>query len=174
LRKATISCVISVRPSVRPRWTTQLPLDEFFKKFDIWVFFSQICKKIQVSFKSDRNNTTDIDFVWYFAEFFLEWEMFQTKAVEKIKTHILYSITLFLRKSCCLWDNVEKYCRAGQAAVDNKIWHMGIACWIPQATHTYPDYVILIAFPLQQWLHERASMLWYTYSAVQKFEDWFF
>jgi len=38
--------------------------------------------------------------------------MFQTKDVQKIKTHILYSVT-FLRKSCRSWDNVEKYCRAG-------------------------------------------------------------
>jgi hypothetical protein len=29
----------------------------------------------------------------YLAEFVLEWEMFQTNVVEKIKTHILYSIT---------------------------------------------------------------------------------
>jgi len=33
--------------------------------------------------------------------------MFQTKIVEKIKTHILCSVT-FARKSCRLWDNVEK------------------------------------------------------------------
>jgi len=37
--------------------------------------------------------------------------MFHTSVVEKIKTHILCSIT-FLRKSCPLWDNVDKYCRA--------------------------------------------------------------
>jgi len=35
--------------------------------------------------------------------------MFQTKVVEKIKTHILFSVTIF-RKSCRLWDNVEKLC----------------------------------------------------------------
>jgi hypothetical protein len=29
----------------------------------------------------------------YLAEFFLEWEMFQTKFVEKTKTHILCSVT---------------------------------------------------------------------------------
>ena len=40
---------------------------------------------------------------------------------------------------------------------------MCIACWIPKATNTHPEYVILIAFPLQQWLHERASLLRYTY-----------
>jgi len=44
--------------------------------------------------------------------------MFQTKVVEKIKTHILFSVTFF-RKSCRLWDNVEKCCRAGQDRDDN-------------------------------------------------------
>ena len=36
---------------------------------------------------------------------------------------------------------------------------MRIACWLPNATNTHPEYVILFAFPLQQWLHERALML---------------
>jgi len=39
------------------------------------------------------------------------------------------------------------------------MWRMRIACWIPLPTNTYSEYVILIAFPQQQWLHERASML---------------
>jgi len=34
------------------------------------------------------------------------------------------------------------------------IQHMPIACWIPMATNPHPEYVILVAFPLQQWLHE--------------------
>jgi len=33
---------------------------------------------------------------------------------------------------------------------------MKIACWIPKATNTHSQYVILIAFPLQKWLKERA------------------
>jgi len=45
--------------------------------------------------------------------------MFQTKVVEKIKTYILCSVTFFFRKSCRLWDNVEKYCKAWQATDDN-------------------------------------------------------
>ena len=36
---------------------------------------------------------------------------------------------------------------------------MRIACWIPKATNTHSQYVILFGFPLQQWLHERLSML---------------
>jgi hypothetical protein len=39
------------------------------------------------------------------------------------------------------------------------IWFRRIACWIPKAEDTHPEYVLLIAFLLQQWLHERASML---------------
>jgi hypothetical protein len=101
--------------------------------------------------------------LWYLAEFFLEWEIFQTKAVEKIKT-ILRLITFF-RKSCRLWDNVEKYGRARQATGDNIIRRMRFACWITKATDTHSEYVILIAFPRQQWLRERASILRYTYIA---------
>jgi len=31
------------------------------------------------------------------------------------------------------------------------IWRMRVACWITKATNTHSEYVILIAFPLQQW-----------------------
>ena len=42
---------------------------------------------------------------------------------------------------------------------------MRIACLIPKATDTHSKYVIIISFPLQQWLHERTSVLRYTYIA---------
>jgi len=45
---------------------------------------------------------------WYLAEFFLEWHIFQTKVVEKIKTHIVSSVTVYFRKLYRLWDTVEK------------------------------------------------------------------
>jgi len=44
--------------------------------------------------------------------------MFQTGFVEEIKTHCGVN-NFFFRKSCNLWDNVEKYCRAGQATDEN-------------------------------------------------------
>jgi len=34
----------------------------------------------------------------YHAQFLLQLEMFRTKVVEKIKTHILCSVTFFFRK----------------------------------------------------------------------------
>ena len=45
------------------------------------------------------------------------------------------------------------------------IWRMRIACYIPKAANTHSEYVTLTAFPLQQWLHEGAFMLRYTYTA---------
>jgi hypothetical protein len=44
-----------------------------------------------------------------------------------------------------------------------KIWSMSVACWVPNATNTHTDCAMLVAFPLQQVLHESASMLRYTY-----------
>jgi len=46
------------------------------------------------------------------------------------------------------------------------IWRIGIVCWMPKATNEHSEYGILIAFLLQQWLHESASMLRYTYIVV--------
>jgi len=54
---------------------------------------------------------------------------------------------------------VEKYRKAGKATDDNIIWCMRIACWIPKATNKCSEYVILIAFPMPQWVHEGTSML---------------
>ena len=58
---------------------------------------------------------------------------------------------------------MKKYCIAGQTTDDSITRRTRIACWIPKATNTHSEYVILIAFPLQQRLHERASVLRYTY-----------
>jgi hypothetical protein len=78
---------------------------------------------------------TEVHLWQYLAQFFLEWEILQTKVVEKIKTHVLCSITSF-RKLCRLWDNVEKYGTARQATDDNIIRPMRFACWITEATNT--------------------------------------
>ena len=56
---------------------------------------------------------------------------------------------------------MEKYCRGWQPTDDNIIRRMRIACWITTATDTHSEYVILIAFPLQPWLRERAPLLLY-------------
>ena len=65
--------------------------------------------------------------------------------------HILHSITL--------WKTVQP----DRHTDDSTVRRTHFACWKIQARDTHSEYVILIAFPLQQWLRERASMLRYTY-----------
>jgi len=62
---------------------------------------------------------------------------------------------------------METYGSVGQVTYDNIIQHIGFACWITKATDTHSEYVILIASPRQQWLHEWASMLLYMYIAYK-------
>ena len=70
--------------------------------------------------------------------------MFQTKLAEEITTHVVCYIT-FSRKTCLLWDSVKKnIVQPDRPQV--KIWRMRIECWIPKATNTHSDYVILIDF----------------------------
>ena len=52
---------------------------------------------------------------------------------------------------------MEKYNRTRQATDDNIKRRIRFSCWIIMATDTRSEHVILIAFPLQQRLHERAS-----------------
>jgi len=53
-----------------------------------------------------------------------------------------------------MWKNIVEPDRPQM-----ETWRMRIACWILKATNTHSQYVILIAFPLQQPLHEGASAL---------------
>jgi len=92
--------------------------------------------------------------------------MFQTEPVEKIETHILCSITNFSFENSALydilWKNIVEPVRPQMT-----LRCIVISCWIPQATNTHSEYVILIAFQLQKWLQESARMLRYTYSLVK-------
>jgi hypothetical protein len=72
----------------------------------------------------------------YLAEFFLEWETFQRNTVEKIKIHILRSITFF-QKWCRLWEDDRKHGGAGETTRDFTIWRIRVASWISKATCTH-------------------------------------
>jgi len=55
-----------------------------------------------------------------------------------------------------MWKNI-----VGRDSPQMTIWCMRIACWITKATNTHSEYVILIAFPQQQWWHQSAPVLRY-------------
>ena len=67
-------------------------------------------------------------------------------------THLMFN-NFSPRKSCCLWENMEKYCGARRATYVTIIRRMRLACWVTKAICS--EYLILFAFPLQQWLRER-------------------
>jgi len=87
---------------------------------------------------------TDIHFLSYLAQFFLECEMFQTKFGEEIKTQMLSWVTFFPPENRAvyeiMWENVVERGRPQMT-----IWHISVASRITMATNT----VIVIAFPLQ-------------------------
>ena len=57
----------------------------------------------------------------------------------------------------------KKYGTAREATDYNLIRRMRFACWVTSAADTtHSEYVILTAFPQQQWLRERGYMLCYT------------
>jgi len=66
-------------------------------------------------------------------------------------------VTFFFENRAVYEIMWKKYCRAGQSEMT--IWYTRIACAVSKATSAHSQYVILIAFSLQEWLHERASML---------------
>ena len=57
-----------------------------------------------------------------------------------------------------MWKNILDWVRSQMT-----IWRMHISLWIPKATNTHSDCVILIAFPLHQFL-QNAYLIWlYTF-----------
>jgi len=71
--------------------------------------------------------------------FAFNYMSFENRAVYVIKWNILYK----------------------RQTKDDVTWRKRIASCITKATETHSEHVILTAFPLQQMLHERASMFHY-------------
>jgi hypothetical protein len=69
--------------------------------------------------------------------------MFQSKVLQKIKTHILCS-KFFFQKAFRLWDNVANIIERGKPQM--KIWRLRVAGWLSNDTSTHSEY--LIALPL--------------------------
>ena len=108
---------------------------------EVWHFsiFRKSIERTQVAKKQGGKNNRY--FVWrpmYIYDNF-SWnssqngKCFGQKYVEEIKTHILCSVTFFFRKSWQLWDNVEKYCRAGQATDGSRAHAL---CMLDNCIHT--------------------------------------
>ena len=141
------------------------PTGRIFMKFGVWNF-SITYLKSQVSLKSNKNNGY---FTWRPAYIYdtiplnssKNEIMSQTKVWrENQNTHSMLKNFFFSKNHAVYeitWKNIVEPGRPHMT-----IWRMRIACWIPKATNTHWEYVILIAFPQQRWLYEGPSMLGYT------------
>jgi hypothetical protein len=152
-------CISACGLSLLPRVTTLLSLDVFSWNLMVFDYFSEICRKSQSFIEIWQEHRvlymeTKVHVQKYCAEFCLEWEIFQTKVVEK-NHNIFYIQWRFFRRFQLLWDNVEKYGRYRQATGDNIARRTCFAGWITKAINTHSEYVIFIAFPRQRWSCER-------------------
>jgi hypothetical protein len=102
--------------------------------------FLIMSRLILLSTRSISNKVTENTKHTFYVRFLL---FFENRAVYEIK-----------------WQNIVQPDRPQMTT-----WRTRIACCIPKATNTHTEYVILIAFPLKQSLHERASMLRYMHIA---------
>src|SRR5215475_3242666 len=85
--------------------------------------------------------------------------MFRQISRENRNAHF-YSITFFFRKSDVQDINLLNIVEPGRPQM--AIWRTRTTSRLPKAIHKPSECKIRIAFPLQQWLHESASMLCYT------------
>ena len=131
--------------------------------YEIWyfsIFFQRSIEKNHLSLKSDKNNAY---FTWTSMYIYDHISLnsssndknFSDKSCrENLNTHFTFkNIFFFFLENRgvyeMMWKNVVQrtpYC-------------------LPKTTNTHSEYVILIAFPLQQLLQEHASMLPYMYIA---------
>ena len=142
------------------------PTGRIFIQFDIWVFFENLPRKFKFQYNMTRiTGPLHENLLAFISPWILRmWNVSDKSCTENQNPHFVFSgfFSPFRIRAVyeIMWKTVVERGRPKMA-----IWRMRIACWIPKATNTHSEYVILIAFPLQQWLQERASMLRYTYTA---------
>ena len=133
-------------------------------EFRVWVLFlKKSVDKVQVSLKSDKNNGCFTRGAVYALKIsrsiLLSIKNICGKLCGENQTHIFCSVTFPENYAIheIMWKNIAEPYQSQMT-----IWRMCVACWIPKATNTRSQYVTLIAFPMQQWLRERTSILGYT------------
>jgi len=97
-------------------WNNSAPTGRIFMKFEIWVFFADLSTKFK--FHSNRTRITDLrTFTIISRSFLLMRNVSGPSCRENQNTHFMFNT--FFPKWFRLWDNVEKYVRAGQATDNN-------------------------------------------------------
>ena len=158
---------MSVRSSA---WKTSAPTRRIFTKFDFSVFFEILLRYFNLNkFLTRINGTPHED---------LSRSMF-------VSSSVLLRIRNFSEQELCRKSKQIFFFKSGLYEMTWKsmvqpsrphiaIWRMHIWRWIHKATNTHSEYVLIIAFPLQQLLHECASTLRCSKLPVLFCSGWFY
>jgi hypothetical protein len=169
--------------SVFSHGTARLPRGRFSWNLT-FEYSSKICRENSNSLKYDKNNGY---FKWRPKYIYgntrwilLNMRNVSDEVVQKIKIHASFSNLIFFENRFVyetVWNNTVDLDRPPVI-----IRCMQIACWTNKARNTPSEFLICIAFPLQQWLHEGVSLLhlyancfflwYYTLNKTNMFADW--
>ena len=134
------------------------------------VFYENLSRKFKFKYNWTRIMRTlhenQNTFLNISRSFLLRTKPFSDKSCRENERDILYSIK-FLGSRAVYKLMSKNIWEGGRQQM--KIWGMRISCWMPMTTSTCSVCVTLTAFPLQQWLYERISVLLYTCIACLMF-----
>jgi hypothetical protein len=135
-------------------------------------FFSKLTKysqmilslNVRIEYKNSKtgnsqvNMKTNTHFWSYLIQLFLQWKIPQIRVERKLKRVFYFQKLYFEHFSVyeIMWENVIEPERLRMI-----LWRMRISRCEVKTAKTQSEYVILTAFPLQQWLHKRAWILRY-------------
>jgi hypothetical protein len=168
---------MSVCPSAR---NNSAPTERIFVKLNNWDLFRKSIEKIQFSLKSDKNK-------WYFT--WIRFHIYDNYSINSLRMrnvvdkfvaekskHTFYlqqhfsKIVPFMRQFWKIWwsqkgHNWRHNMAHAICMLDKQGYTHALACTRPRSwalectrTHTH-KHVTLTAFPRQQWLGERTSIL---------------
>jgi len=136
-------------------------MDDFL---EIWYLsiFRKCIEKSQVLWKSDNNEDQNTLLIISRSILLTMRNVSDKRCTENQNTFYIQE-SFFLESRAVyeiMWKNIVQ-----PDTPRMKIRRMHITCWMLKATDTHSEYIIRIAFPLQKRLHERPSILRYTYIA---------
>jgi len=145
---------MSVCLSIRPHGKTLLPLDGFSPKIYIICFFfhETLTNKYNIEWNITRITGTlhENQYTYLISRsVLLRMRNVSEKVVQKIKKSTFYVQWLFFLNRAVyeiMWKNSVQAWRPQMT-----IWRMRATPWILKVTNTHSEYIILTAFPLQQW-----------------------
>ena len=130
-----------------------------FRKILYLNIFRKYIEKLQVLFKSEKNNRY---FTWRPTNVFDNISVLlrirnvsEKRCRQNQNTYFVFHIfpPEYPAVYEIMWKNILETARPQLT-----IWRMLIACWINKATSRHSEYVIIIAVTLKQWSHEHISV----------------